>query len=483
MENRRTFIKKIGYATGAMSFMGITNVLGWDRKKTWSKPTRLRGRITDGQKGLARICVSDGENVALTDHSGHFDFWSSGNQPFVFVSQPPGYRISQQANGSAAFYKPIDTSKATNDYLFRLTPLTDSDKKHNLLLLADPQIQNEYEVNQLLRVSAPDLIQTIKELNTPNTFAVGCGDLVFDRLDLFAAYDRAIKQTNIPFFQVIGNHDMDPDTRSDKTSSATFESLYGPTYYSFNRGEVHYVVLDDVFFTGANKEYIGYITEEQLAWLEKDLQHVVVGTTVVVCTHIPVFSGVHNKEHLYEILAPYNVHILSGHTHRNDNDLSPNRFEHCHGTVCGAWWSGPICSDGTPNGYGVYQMNGSDVSWYYKAVGMPKTHQFRFYKRGDHQKFPNSCCLNVWNWDPNWKICWYENGERKSHIRRIKATDPLSVKLHLGKELPERRPWVEPTPNGHMFFFEPDRNAQSITVEVTDSSGNVYTETVRPNGA
>lgn len=97
------------------------------------------------------------------------------------------------------------------------------------------------------------------------------------------------------------------------------------------------------------------------------------GTTVVVALHIPTYTGavkrypdrdsiggiVNNRQHLYKLLEPYNTHILSGHTHFNDNMLlKDNLFEHCHGTLCGAWWSGPICYDGTPSGYGCTVLKG-----------------------------------------------------------------------------------------------------------------------------
>ncbi|MDF0717134.1 calcineurin-like phosphoesterase family protein [Muricauda sp. 334s03] len=478
MENRRTFVKKIGWTTGALSLLGVSPVLSLTNINGRKKPIRIKGRVTEKNKGITKIVVSDGNTTAITDKNGHFDFWSTSDQPFVFMSIPSGYRMDQLPNGSVSFFYPIDPHKEKNEVLFRLRPVEVSDNDHNLLLLADPQIQNEYEAGQLLETSTPDIIKTIKELNDPNTFGVGCGDLIFDQLDLFKDYNQAIKETDIPFFQVVGNHDMDLGTRSDEFSTTTFNRLFGPTYYSFNRGEIHYVVLDDVFFTGVGKEYIGYITENQLSWLEQDLSYIEKGQTVVVCTHIPVASGVKNKEHLYELLAPYNVHILSGHTHQNTNYPDRNRFEHVHGAVCGAWWSGPICSDGTPNGYGVYQMRGSEVRWQYKSIGQSMEHQFRFYNRGMDPEFPNSCSLNVWNWNPDWKICWYENGERKSHIHKVRATDPMSNDLHLGKLLPERRPWVEPSSNDHMFFFEPSNNLKHITVEVTDNFGNIYVQTV-----
>ena len=58
--------------------------------------------------------------------------------------------------------------------------------------------------------------------------------------------------------------------------------MYGPAYYSYNVGEVHYAVLNDNYYIGRDWYYIGYLEERQLAWLERDLSFVPAGTTVVV---------------------------------------------------------------------------------------------------------------------------------------------------------------------------------------------------------
>jgi hypothetical protein len=202
-------------------------------------------------------------------------------------------------------------------------------------------------------------------------FGIGCGDLMFDNLSLFPEYERAVQGMGVPFFQVVGNHDLNFEGRTDEASVQTFMKHFGPEYYSFNRGAVHYVVLNDVFWHGAG--YIGYLTADQLAWLEADLAGVEPGSPVVVALHIPalgthfrrvgerrpnVGGAVQNREALYRLLEPYKAHVLSGHTHESEHVFEGGVHEHVHGTVCGAWWSGPICYDGTPNGYGVYEVRG-----------------------------------------------------------------------------------------------------------------------------
>jgi hypothetical protein len=211
--------------------------------------------------------------------------------------------------------------------------------------------------------------------------------------------------------------------------------------------------LDDVFYLGTSSKYIGYIPEEQLAWLEQDLAQVEKGKSVVVALYIPTFTAavnrypdrdvlggtVSNREHLYHLLEGYQVHLLSGHTHFNDNMINGNVYEHCHGTVCGAWWSGPICFDGTPNGYAIYEAKGAKLRWQYKGTGMDVNEQFRVYKKGYHPDHLDSISMNCWNYDPAWEISWFENGIKKGAPDRILATDPWSIELHTGSELPARR--------------------------------------------
>src|SRR5690606_30375509 len=124
------------------------------------------------------------------------------------------------------------------------------------------------------------------------------------------------------------------------------------------------------------RKYDGYISEQQLEWLKKDLSFVPKDNLIIISLHIPVHNSVKNNTQLYALLEPFEkVHIMSGHTHYNKNVIRNGIYEHNHGTVCGAWWTGDICSDGTPNGYGVYHVDGTNLQWYYKSTGSGKDHQ------------------------------------------------------------------------------------------------------------
>jgi hypothetical protein len=456
-------------------------------------PITIKGQVHQGGKGLARVPVTDGLNIVLTDAAGKYTLPSNATAEFVYLTLPRGYAIPQQ-QGVARFFKPIPLGVTAFTADFSLEKLPVDDTKHNFVVWADPQIISKQDARQLVEESAPDLRHLVQQYGPSSLFhGIGCGDLVWDKLELFADYKKAVEIGGIPFFQVIGNHDMDIKSRTDEGSSQTFKSLFGPAYYSFNRGEIHYVVLDNVFFIGTAKKYIGYLTEKQLQWLEQDLSLVKPGATVVVALHIPVDSGnkrrnklaeeplgsvVSNRAELYRILQPYKAHIMSGHTHICEKVITDHAIEHTHGAVCGAWWTGPVCTDGTPSGYGVYEVNGSDIRWYYKSVGKDKNHQFRIYPKGTVPGRPQEVVVNVWNWDPAWKVSWFENGQRQGDMKQETGLDPLAVQLYSGAALPAKHKFVDPTLTDHLFSAQPSSNAREIKIEVTDRFGQTFTETV-----
>ena len=492
---RRKFLQSLGLV-GLGTALPLSTVEAQNKAKAADQPFNLnpitiKGKVHQNGKGLAGVPVTDGYNIVLTDKAGKYTLNTNATAEFVYLTIPRGYDIPHQ-NGIAKFFKPIAPSTANQTADFALQKLDRDDTNHNFVVWADPQMINKKDTEQLLTESAPDLKNLVAQYPADTLFhAIGCGDLVWDKFELYDDYKKAVDIAGIPFFQVIGNHDMDIKSRSDDQSSDTFKNLFGPTYYSFNRGEIHYVVLDNVFFIGVAKRYIGYLTEKQLQWLEQDLRQVKPGTTVVVALHIPVDSGnkrrnklteeslggvVSNRAELYRILKPYQAHIMSGHTHICEKVITENAIEHTHGAVCGAWWTGPICTDGTPNGYGVYEVKGSDIKWYYKSTGKDRNHQFRIYPKGSVADRPDEIVVNVWNWDPEWKVTWFENGKSQGSMKQDIGFDPLAVQLHAGDQLPAKHKFVDPTLTDHLFYAKPSAGTKEIKIEVTDRFGQVYTD-------
>jgi hypothetical protein len=483
---RRNFLKNLGLLS-ASAAIPVGESFAQTHTHTGFTSVNVKGKVTSNGKGVAGVVISDGYNVVKTDKDGRYGFVSHNNAEFIFMSVPSGYAIPN-SNGVAGFYTRLNKEGNNSKIDFTLDKLTVNDNKHAFILWGDTQIQNADDSHQLKTISAPDTKALVSSLGDIPVHGIGCGDLVFDKFELYGDYKDAVATTGIPFFQVIGNHDMDYVGGTDDKSQATFKEHFGPTYYSFNRGKIHYLVLDNVFFIGTGHRYIGYLTENQLRWLEKDLQHVPAGSTVVVSLHIPTDNGekrrknaaeeslggvTSNRETLYALLKNYKVHIMSGHTHFNENWEKDNIMEHNHGTVCGAWWMGPICGDGTPNGYGVYEVDGDDIKWYYKSIGFDKSHQMVLHNK-TVEGHPDSVVANVWNWDSAWKIDWMEDGVHKGAMKQIISYDPQAVELYKGPGLPAKRKWVEPNLTEHLFAATPSAGAKKITIKATDRFGNEF---------
>jgi hypothetical protein len=481
---RRSFLKGMGLLS-VTAAIPVSEALAGNRVY---EGIAIRGKVTSAGKGIANVAISDGFQVVKTGADGSYAITANYQADFVFISLPSGYDFPH-VNGIASFYKKIVKNSQQQTMDFSLEKLKKADDKHAFIIWGDTQIQSKQDAELLKTISAPDTLATVRSLGDLPLHGVACGDLVFDKFDLFPDYKSAVAITGIPFFQLIGNHDIDYTARTDDGSQETFKSHFGPAYYSFNRGRIHYVVLDNVFFVGAGHRYIGYLTEDQLSWLEKDLQSVPAGSTVVVCLHIPTNNGekrrknakddelggvTANREALYALLKNYKVHIMSGHTHFNENWEVENIMEHNHGTVCGAWWSGPVCGDGTPNGYAVYKVDGDNISWYYKSVGFDKGHQLSVYKKGSVEGKPGAILANVWNWDAKWKVEWLEDGISKGVMEQFTGYDPAAVELYKGPAIPALHKWVEPNLTDHLFTALPSAQAKKVLIRATDRFGIVY---------
>jgi len=442
---------------------------------------RVRGRVTAGRRGIGGVAVTDGVTIVPTNADGSFELLADRAQPFVYLSVPAGYRIPTHATGTAAFYRPL-AGRAD----FALEPLDGGDDRHAVLLLADTQTQTPFEMGRLHAETVPDVRATVRALGDVPVCGVACGDIMYDDLSLYPEYERAVRDMAVPFFQVLGNHDLVQTSATDEGAAVTFGRHFGPTYYSFDRGEVHYVVLDDVFWYGAG--YIGHVEQRQLSWLAADLARVERGRTVVVLLHIPVLSthttrnggrpgtgeSMTNREALYRLLEPYTAYAVSGHTHEHERHDDGGIRHHVSGTVCGAWWSGDICWDGTPNGYTVYEARGSELRWRYQSTGRPASHQLRVYPPGSDPQSPNDLVANVWDADDAWTVVWYENGERKGRMGRRRGLDPRAVAEQTGPDAPPRRGWVEPTMTDHLYYA-PVSPGAAVRVEATNGWGETFT--------
>lgn len=450
----------------------------------------VKGRVLCDGRAVSGVVVTDGVNSVETDARGRYLFKLADDSRFVYISTPSNY-VTKTDNGVSRFYYKIDPSRGVYD--FELTRKSADDTKHGFVAVADAQVWHQKEF-ALLQSAADDIRQTIASHEGVPFHGIGCGDIVSNDHSFYDRYNNVMTSSGATFFNAMGNHDMVNYGRSFETSQSKFEQTFGPSYYSFNVGKVHYVVLNNNFYVGRDYFYIGYLPERQMAWLERDLGYVEPGSTVVVCLHIPTSctpedrkrfeyatSGLVTANHrgLYKILEPYNAHIVSGHTHTMFNQqISPRLYEHVTAAVSGAWWQGSLCTDGTPCGYGVYMVDGDSISWYYKSTGFPKEYQFQLYDGREYPEFKGYVVANVWNSDPAWRVELYRNGAFKGKMEQFKAYDPKARIMYSNTEKLDHK-WIYPSESDHFYRVAVADDDTDLEVVATDRFGNVSRAKIR----
>lgn len=437
---------------------------------------KLKGRVLAKGKGIKGVVVSDGYTVMATDNNGRYEFDPHPAATAIFISTPAGYAFNQE-DGIARHYHLLSNINSKKSADFHLTRLDKDDNEHQFIIWADPQVKNAKDVQRMMNESVPDVQKFVAAAGAGALLhGITVGDIVWDELQLYADYNKAVAQTGIPFFQCLGNHDMDYNKGGDEASDDTFQQTYGPTYYSFNRGQVHYVVMDNVRYLGKDRDYDGFFMQNQLDWLQKDLSFVPTEKLVVLCVHIPVHGGTKNSKDLYAILGDRNVHIMSGHTHYHNNILQGSIYEHNHGTVCGAWWTGDICGDGTPNGYGIYKVKGRELSWYYQSTGHDAGYQMKAHV-SDTDATSKLVQVNIWNHDPAWKTEYWIDGINKGSLAQFEGMDPVAYATLLGPDMPRPRGFAEPRKTNHLFKAQVPSSAREIKIVATDRFGKKFSHT------
>lgn len=492
------------------------------------------GIVACGKKGLKDVVVSDGIEVVKTNKDGVYQLKSNKKHKYVFISVPSGYeafregvfpKIHQQLKASSGVAERVDFSLAE----------AGDQTQHTMLLFGDIHLARRIDDIKQFSAFTKDVNAYLDSKPGDKIYAMTLGDMTWElfwysnsyALDSYIQDINALK--NLSVFHTIGNHDHDMMFAGDFNTVTKYKKLIAPTYYSFNIGKVHYIVLDNIECTNTgagtpeSRHYNTSLVQEQLDWLSKDLSFVPKSYSIAIALHAPVFGdngavSMGEASKFFDIIKSYgDVHIFSGHTHKMynvDKLSSHNLYEHNTGAVCAAWWWTSyltpgihIGQDGAPGGYRIVNVSGNDFKWRYKATAKPDEIQFRSYDRnsmsltaekytpkanaGNKAKFEelaqeyvssssdNFVYLNIWNYDLSWKI-EVKEGDAALNVSRVWARDPLHLVSYTAKRLNANASLSFPTSvTKHMFKVKASSPSTTLSIKVTDRFGDVYKEEMK----
>ncbi|WP_114778585.1 calcineurin-like phosphoesterase C-terminal domain-containing protein [Botryobacter ruber] len=368
------------------------------------------GKMDGREKGIAQVAVTNGLEVVLTDKKGKYTL-PIGKDNIIAVIKPSGYKTPTDANNLPRFYyiyKPggspagleykgvAPTGPLPKSVNFALSPSPETDA-FTTLVFGDPQPYSKEEVDFFARGVVSE-VEGVKNV----VFGLSLGDLVGNDLALFNPYIEAVKKVGIPWYNLMGNHDMNFDVKADSLSDETYEAHFGPANYAFNYGKAHFIVLDDILYPdprGKSKYWAGF-RKDQLDFIENDLKHVPKDRLVVLAFHIPLKPGFRQKDlnRLFELLKDYpHTLSLSAHTHIQKQDFFTKEdgwlqdrphHEYNAGTTSGNWYSGKLDAngtpeatmpDGTPKGYAFLTITGNQYVIDYKVTTKPRDYRMALY--------------------------------------------------------------------------------------------------------
>ncbi len=131
-----------------------------------------------------------------------------------------------------------------------------------------------------------EVVQNIEIIHP--AFVVGVGDFIYGyganaqrTKEEYEEFIKVIKRFTIPFYPVVGNHEVS----GFGGQKDYLEMLKKPLYYSFNYKKSHFVILD----TSVNFPN-GPFTLQQFEWLKKDLSNATSAQNVFLFMHKPLLE-------------------------------------------------------------------------------------------------------------------------------------------------------------------------------------------------
>ena len=443
---------------------------------------KVKGDVKCNGKGISSVIVTDGKSFTKTKGNGRFSLEIDDKAEFVYIATPAGYS-ADWSNGSPEFYR---RTEGTDYFSFDLIRTGDPGQTYNIIAVGDPQPRSDEHFEEFAGRPLDDLVSTASSLEG-QTVGIVLGDICYDVLPLQKRWKEEIVRTGIPFYPSVGNHDHDKAFENDTLAIHAYRQNFGPENYAFFIGKDLVIVLDDIIYHSRSGYKEGY-TDAIIEWVRGLMGHVAADCDVYVAQHSPLngrnnLKMVINHDRLLDILKGRKVTFISGHNHINGIfEYAPGVMEHNVAAICGTWWDTYHCTDGTPRGYKVFTKEDGRLSWYYKSIDRDKDFQYELFMPGTTKVNPECVVVNIWDYDPLWKVEWKEGNGPLMKMNQVEEYSPLheaalKEKYKDSKRGPAKHKFTRKVK--HFFAARPSGTAKEITIVITNRFGKVWEQNVK----
>ncbi|HEY48830.1 MAG TPA: hypothetical protein G4O13_02135 [Dehalococcoidia bacterium] len=324
------------------------------------------GMRDEGEPGISDIVVSNGVDVTVTDSTGAYTLLKDGY--FIFITVPSDY------TPTTPWYRSVEGDEF--DFGLEYTP-EKATEEFTFVQITDIHIDSIPERISLFQQDVAE----INDIDPP--FVIDTGDLVSrgDEVSIaqanewFEVYADVTSDFNMPLYTAVGNHELvgtnnpDVDPSEPGYNKEMYRDYFGPTYYSFDWGGYHCIVLDANQFEDGRRFY--GVEDQQLEWLEQDLAQRQ-GKPILVFYHEQTPLWEENRYEVWDMLTAHGeMTAFLGHLHHDIlmmDSYNQGVPEQVTGALCGQWFCGPNI-DGVPRGYRIISVDADGVSSFYKHSG------------------------------------------------------------------------------------------------------------------
>jgi hypothetical protein len=325
--------------------------------------TNANGIRDDDERGVKGVLVSNGTYCRSTDKAGGYNLPAEGS--LVYITTPRDYTPT-----GPWYAAPSDNEI---DFGLKYAPEKDS-SDFTFVQMSDIHLDEDHTaafgglINELVEL-APAFVMATGDL-----IAEGNGASIAEVERWFNIYENATSALTMPLYNALGNHDVigiyneEADPTDPGYGEGAYAARFGPTYYSFDWGNCHCIVLDPNDLVDGKQVY--QISGAQLQWLKEDLAHSK-GARPLVFYHEPTASW-RNRAEVLKLLKGRSARLFCGHLHQDIVTRATDVSEQITGAVCGEWWYGAN-PDGEPAGYRIVSVSGDEVDSLYKGTGNERT--------------------------------------------------------------------------------------------------------------
>lgn len=237
-----------------------------------------RAQSAVSSQPAAGVVVSNGYHCVKTDAQGRFTLPDNAAARFVFITKPANFRLQGR------HYIKIEP-KAVYDFKIESLPIINGANAKGGATVENGEKLSFVQITDVESFTKKGWIDNLQQwvAANPTAFIINTGDICYEKGIKMNGTQLRAEHFGTDMFYCIGNHDLVKGEYGEQM----FEQYFGPAYYSFDAGNIHFMVLPML----GGDHAPSYTRSQLVDWMRQDLAHKEPSKKVVMFNHDLWFTG------------------------------------------------------------------------------------------------------------------------------------------------------------------------------------------------